>query len=77
MFPADIFTTASKEEEEIPIVSANKEEQLVEEPCGSAEQELSPEPEYTQLVEPEPIPIDISSESPNDLVKQFTELVEV
>lgn len=77
MFPADIFTTASKEEEEIPIVSANKEEQLVEEPCGSAERELSPEPEYTQLVEPEPIPIDISSESPNDLVKQFTELVEV
>lgn len=71
-----MFTTASTEEE-IPIVSANKEEQLVDEPCGSAERELSPEPEYTHLVEPEPIPTEICSESPNDLVKQFTDLVEV
>lgn len=77
LFPADIFTTTSTKGEEIPVISAsNTEEQLSEEPRGSAEREHSPEPEYTQLIEPEPTSPEISSESPNDLVKQFTELVE-
>lgn len=83
LFPADIFTTSSSQHIESPTLTPSPVKQLLIEPePPTAPEHLvdsvhteSSEPEHNEITEPEPTKT--SPEAPRDLVKQFTQLVEV
>lgn len=83
LFPADIFTTSSSQHIESPTLTPSPEKQfLIEQEPPTAQEQLvesdyteSSEPEHIEITEPEPTKT--TSEAPRDLVKQFTQLVEV
>ena len=82
LFPADIFTTSSSQHKSLTPTPSPVKQLLIEPEPPTAPEHLvdsvhteSSEPEHIEITEPEPTKT--TSEAPRDLVKQFTQLVEV
>lgn len=82
LFPADIFTTSSSQHKSLTPTPSPEKQLLIEQKPPTAQEQLvesdyteSSEPEHIEITEPELTKT--SPEAPRDLVKQFTQLVEV